>query len=152
MFCPECSGEYRDEITRCPTCDVDLVTELADDDGESEPPPSERPLPATSELADYCGFLSIEEARQARDLLRREGIASEIVLRDDTSDTPSSSEEYWLRVPEDSFSKVTALLGYGAEEEPAAAEDDDSFSCSDCGKSVSANESFCPHCGARFDE
>ena len=28
MFCPSCEGEYREGITRCPVCDVDLVERL----------------------------------------------------------------------------------------------------------------------------
>lgn len=28
MFCPSCEGEYREGITHCPECDVDLVESL----------------------------------------------------------------------------------------------------------------------------
>ncbi|HVS13909.1 MAG TPA: hypothetical protein VMV46_08295 [Thermoanaerobaculia bacterium] len=28
MICPSCEGEYREGITRCPVCDVDLVDAL----------------------------------------------------------------------------------------------------------------------------
>jgi hypothetical protein len=28
MFCPVCKSEYRDEYTRCASCEVDLVAEL----------------------------------------------------------------------------------------------------------------------------
>jgi hypothetical protein len=28
MICPSCEGEYREGVTRCPECDVDLVERL----------------------------------------------------------------------------------------------------------------------------
>ena len=28
MFCPSCEGEFREGITRCPECDIDLVAVL----------------------------------------------------------------------------------------------------------------------------
>lgn len=165
MFCPECDGEYRAGITHCPSCDVDLVERPSEGEAEPEEHDSAPPISTSSEMADYCGFLTMEDARQARDLLRKARIASEIVLRDTPGAEGAIVEEYWLRVPTDGLSRAAAILGYEAEEEAAPAEeaeaaeaaedaeDDDSpFSCSDCGKSVSGDETFCPHCGARFDE
>ena len=37
MFCPECEGEFRDEITRCPDCEVELVPRLIEPDHDSRP-------------------------------------------------------------------------------------------------------------------
>ena len=34
MFCPQCNGEFREGITRCPTCEVDLVDELTEEEPE----------------------------------------------------------------------------------------------------------------------
>ncbi len=31
-YCPKCRYEYRDEIKRCPDCDVNLVEELTEDE------------------------------------------------------------------------------------------------------------------------
>jgi hypothetical protein len=36
MICPECESEYREGVTRCADCDVDLVDELHDDEAHAE--------------------------------------------------------------------------------------------------------------------
>ena len=35
-YCPECRGEFRDEVIACPDCDVELVAEWALAGGEEE--------------------------------------------------------------------------------------------------------------------
>ena len=35
MWCPECKNEYREGITRCADCDVDLVDELPEEPAEN---------------------------------------------------------------------------------------------------------------------
>ena len=40
MWCPECKNEYREGITRCVDCDVDLVETLPEE-SEEEPIPEE---------------------------------------------------------------------------------------------------------------
>ncbi len=32
MYCPDCGYEYREGFSRCPDCDVELVSELPDED------------------------------------------------------------------------------------------------------------------------
>lgn len=62
MYCPQCNGEFREGITRCPTCEVDLVEELAE-----EPP-------------DYVEWVTVLETGNpatlafAKSLLESEGI------------------------------------------------------------------------------
>jgi hypothetical protein len=65
-------------------------------------------------MVDYCGFLTLEDARDAREHLGRHGIPSEIAIRDPVGVPVEerAGEEYWLRVPLKSFQAVTALLGY----------------------------------------
>ena len=155
MFCPVCQGEYRPEINRCATCDVDLVEEpsrsrLVPVSSRDEDEPA---LSDTETMANYCGFLTLEEARQARDLLRRERIPSEILIRSVTAEGESASqEEYWLRVPVRGFPAAAALLGYDEAVEHRSAEENQTLSCSECGEPASEHETFCAHCGARFDE
>ena len=156
MFCPDCQGEYRPGISRCATCDVDLVEEPSrslpvpvssrEEDGPA-------PVEDSEAMVNYCGFLTLQEARQARDLLRRERISSEILIRDATAGRESvPQEEYWLRVPVRSFQAAAALLGYDEALERSSAAENQTLSCSECGEPVSEHETFCAHCGARFDE
>lgn len=37
MFCPECQGEFREEHSTCPDCQVDLVPELSEKDHDLRP-------------------------------------------------------------------------------------------------------------------
>jgi hypothetical protein len=101
-------------------------------------------------MMDYCGFLALEDAREARERLRYKGIRSEIVIRDPAGLDPSisSGEEYWLRVTVSDRDAVMAILGYDAADEPSTSE---GLACSSCGRDVKAEEPFCPHCGARFE-
>lgn len=154
MFCPDCHDEYRAGIVRCAACQVDLVEELGDGEPAAPQPEGVDAASAAERLVEYCGFLSLEDARRARDTLRRERVPYEIVIRDAVTDDPRSTppEEFWLRVPVRHVRRVAELLGVDDDEAPAAESDDQALACSDCGREVGADESFCPHCGARFDE
>ena len=37
MFCPNCRSEFREGITRCPDCDVDLVAALPEERHDQAP-------------------------------------------------------------------------------------------------------------------
>jgi len=147
MFCPVCRSEYRPGFSRCPSCEVDLVEEAHST--ETSARPARR---AAGPMVEYCGFLSLDEAREARGRLRTEKIVSEIVIRDgeDADSTGSFKEEYWLRVPSSVYKATAAVLGYDFDAGSAGEQGKD-LSCSDCGKNVGAEEVFCPHCGARFE-
>lgn len=155
MFCPVCHSEYRRGIETCTTCAVELVTELrsgaaAEVDLEAA---AQLPVAPETNLVPYCGFLSLDEARAARETLRAEGVRSEILIRDGAAGDPARpDEEFWLRVPASQFRVVEQVLGEH-EEEPArpGAAGDDAVACSDCGKLVAEDETACPHCGAQFE-
>jgi hypothetical protein len=153
VFCPRCKDEFRPGFTRCGVCGVELVPSLS-----VTPPasPAEAAGPVRASIAvlpmiDYCGFLSLEDARASRDRLRAESMRSDIVIREapDSDLTGPAREEYWLRVERDRYREAAALLGYEEVESDA---EDDSFTCGDCGHQVSASENFCPGCGARFED
>jgi hypothetical protein len=155
MFCPECGGEYRHGIDRCATCDVPLVDRAGSPsrgaeanetfgrstDGDGDP------------AANYCGFLALDEARNARDQLRREGIRSEIAIRESSeADLKEPAvEEYWLRVPPKALAAVARILGYDEASEAPEVEEEP-FRCSACGQNVSADAAACPRCGERFED
>jgi len=148
MFCPACQSEFREGFTRCEACEVDLVHEISPEKSATSAPKHVAP----GLLVDYCGFLSLDEAREARDRLRRERLPSEIVIRDLAGEDPwaPAKEEYWIRVPSRGLRAVDAILSDGITEE-AGSEPGESVACSECGQTVGSEESFCPHCGAKFD-
>jgi hypothetical protein len=102
-------------------------------------------------MLEFCGFLSLEEAMGARGQLRAEGIRSEVLVREDDPTAPAEEapkDTFWLRLPAADFEKAVGILGTGAESAP----EDETAECSECGEAVSGDETFCPHCGARFEE
>jgi hypothetical protein len=161
MHCPVCKDEFRPGFTRCASCGVDLVDTLPTEDPaprrKAPPGPSGGPV----QMTDYCGFVSLDEARDARDTLHVEGVRTEITIREAPDSDPHGPvrEEYWLRVERTGYPRAMRLLGF----DPAADHGDhadhadasgelEEFDCGACGKTVGGHETSCPHCGARFDD
>ncbi len=150
MFCPVCRDEYRPGFTRCATCDAELVESL--DAGAAV-----RPAMALAEVAadegtvSFCGFLTLDDARQARDKVRGARMRAEILICDPQGSAANESvgEEYWLRVKPRDFRAVAALVGFPPDEVP---EGEETFGCSACGATVHASADACPGCGLRFEE
>jgi predicted amidophosphoribosyltransferase len=152
MFCPACKDEFRAGFTRCASCDVDLVEQLSAADPQRTSGDAAPPLPSAVPMVEYCGFFDLDEARQAWDTLRRERIRADVLIReapDGVADGPIR-EEYWLRVAVSHASAVAAILGYDRAEAEDSAEQ--MLACGECGRSVSTEETFCPHCGKRFED
>lgn len=86
MWCPKCSGEYREGIYHCPPCDVDLVDSLPESESpESIGPLTGRPLDEELELTGPVlagNFVTQEEAQAGMRALAEAGIPSEIANRD----------------------------------------------------------------------
>lgn len=183
MFCPSCKDEFRAGFTRCAACNVDLVDDLSTVETKAgETSGAKAAAAPPSQMVDYCGFFTLDEARQARDSLRREKIRADIVVRESPGAGAGESpdEEYWLRVEASRFSRVPGVLDLDRPETkggidsgdtagltgrmgpkiiapatPAqAAEDaaDDHFLCSECGHKVAVEEPFCPGCGVPFED
>ena len=129
MFCPVCRDEFREGFTRCEDCDADLVVDLdmvpvssierpGAAAGASAPPPST----ATGEeamirMTHLCGFLTLEETREARDQLHHAGILSEILIREAPGGDPDRpvEEEFWLRVDHQRQAEAIQVLELDAE-------------------------------------
>ena len=150
MFCPACLDEYRSGFTRCATCDVALVDSL-DARGPGVPAPVLADATPEEALAVFCGFITLDEARHARDKVRGARLPAEILIRDAprTAAEAPVQEEFWLRVRPKDFRVIEGLIGF----EPAAtAGADDAFGCSACGATVHGSDEACPGCGLRFEE
>ena len=151
MFCPACKCEYRSGFTRCDACEVDLVESLESGSGAAGYESGEL-LTDPGPMVDFCGFLSLGDAREARDTVWARGMPAEIAIRPTPGSRPGGGleEEFWLRVGMKTFRMVSDLLGYDtAEAETTSSEN---LRCSDCGLEVAAEETFCPGCGSRFEE
>jgi len=150
MFCPVCRDEYRPGFTRCATCDAALV-EALDAAGPRAPAPIVAEVAAEEATANFCGFLTLDEARHARDKVREAKLTAEILIRDAPGSTAEApvEEEFWLRVRPRDFRAIVGLIGFEPVE---TADADDAFGCSACGATVHASDEACPGCGLRFEE
>jgi len=151
MYCPSCRDEYRPGFTRCATCDVDLVESLDSDRPAKSPGAIVTEVAFDEAMVNFCGFLTFEEARAARDAVRASGRRAELLI----CEAPGAKldepliEEYWLRVQPKDARAVQTLIGYEPPAAPAA--DEESFQCSACGATVQASDERCPGCGLGFD-
>jgi hypothetical protein len=81
-FCPECKAEYRENVTRCSDCDVELVASLPDVEEQEEEE-------AGLELVELAEFPNPSEADMIRELLVGNEIRS--VLRGETDPIGATS-------------------------------------------------------------
>lgn len=151
MFCPVCRDEYRPGFARCATCDVPLVASL-DEKAPAKAAPVLAEVAAEEATANFCGFLTLDEARHARDSVKKAGMPAEILIRDAPPPAGEpAAEEYWLRVRPRDFRAIVGIVGF----EPAHSDDEDDagvFGCAECGTTVPASAERCPGCGLRFEE
>ena len=100
-FCPNCEAEYKEGITVCPDCQIELVDELTPgnrvhDRSEGEPVPLQ-------------SFKTGAEAEMVRELLERNGIRS-FVEGGDFAVIPSSfSQEVVVMVDERDLSRAVEI-------------------------------------------
>jgi hypothetical protein len=128
---------------------VDLVDDLSTVQPEAIDAPE--PEPVLIQFAEVCGYLDLDEARKTRDQLHQARIVSELVIRTspDTSSDGPVIEEYWLRADARQIKQVHALLD-GSATVSAESDSEAGFKCSNCGRPVREEESFCANCGMRF--
>ncbi|HZN54182.1 MAG TPA: hypothetical protein VFB67_02575 [Candidatus Polarisedimenticolaceae bacterium] len=153
MFCPVCRDEYRRGFTRCATCDVALVESLdavPEPSGLREAAAAAAPVGLDEPTVNFCGFLTLEEARAARDACRTGGLKAEILITDAPPDRDGRpKEEFWLRVRPSEARAVAGIVGVDPGVD--AGEEGAVFTCSACGATVRDSDAACPGCGLRFD-
>ena len=152
-YCPECSEEYRAEITRCADCGAELVTGVAMHDrlaarqdslgsGLQEIVPGER----------MTGLLKgpLLQIKQLQSSLRRQGIASLVVggAAHGCSSAGCRGPELLLQVRTDELALAQVALEDEHRQTTGLSDHDSTFA----GEIYSAHvaEATCPACGARF--
>jgi hypothetical protein len=124
-----------------------LVATLPNDAPPQPVPEEDTGVRIPELLADFCGFPTLDEARDARNKLRAARVPAEILITDGSGAPPQ--EEYWLRARQKDFPKIAAIIGFDPADTPT---EDSSFACSACGETVQASDDACPGCGLRFEE
>jgi hypothetical protein len=121
MFCPECGAEFKDEITTCADCDVELTAEA----------PSEvelEPYVTVLETSDLSAIPVIKSALRAAGIpfrTRGEGLMNLFPSEALGAPVHSSAGEVVIRVPEPRSEEAHALLEGDATLEEDALVDDD---------------------------
>ena len=83
-FCPGCRTEYREGMTRCGECDLELVAELPGTEDESNR--------KVLQLVELASFTTASEAEMIQELLEGNGIPT--IIRGDTDPIgPTSGAE-----------------------------------------------------------
>jgi hypothetical protein len=112
-FCPNCEAEYKEGITVCPDCNIELVPELTAENKVHDASEGE-PVPLRS-------FSNSAEAEMVREMLNNNGIRS-FVEGGDFAVIPSSfSQEVVLMVDERDFDRAVEIYeAYFDSETPDA--------------------------------
>ena len=119
MFCPNCEAEYKEGITHCPDCDVDLVAELTPEtmlhDKSGEGP------------VLFQTFKTGAEAEMVRDLLTANQIRSFVEGGDFAAFPGSFSQEVAVMVDERDLARAVQLYeAYFNTTQPAPSDEDKS--------------------------
>lgn len=144
MYCPECGGEYRAGIVRCPTCEVDLTEEPGGAGGGEE---ARRGPHMAPDLLDLVGFVDEREARDARRRLREGKVFCELVIRDAPGPDRSGegdepADEFWIRIEATRMAAAAEILSL----DPKTTDD----LCPKCGAQTEG-EGDCHRCGYRVE-
>jgi len=121
MICPECKAEYRPGFTRCADCDVELVSEQAEEASSS---PFGAAEPGDPNEDPYCSFWKGDDPRIHADLcevLDEAGIPHNTVFRRDHLFNLNNFPAYQIGVPFSLFEKAENVVkeAFGSTEDQA---------------------------------
>jgi hypothetical protein len=116
-FCPNCEAEYREGITVCPDCDMELVAELTPenkvhDTSEGEP-------------VQFQSFKTGAEAEMVREMLDQNGVRSFVQGGEFAVIPGSFSQEVVLMVDERDLSRAVEIYNAYFDSESSAPSDED---------------------------
>lgn len=146
-ICPMCRGEYRPEIVRCASCDIDLVAPGHVPHSSDDLPPDLPGLVVLRvEAVDWC--------RRLLDDLAGEGIPARLDLATDPSDcsTRSCAIRYAVRVRQQDAARARMVDEARVRREIPGWDDDDEAGepaddrCPACGERVATDAESCPAC------
>lgn len=161
MYCPECRSEFRPDVVRCASCDVELVDAAPENNPFTSPETMARLLEDKDLQAIVVGnFQSVTENQR---LLAEERIASVIAPEKEGEEIGAGlHQRLYLLVAQEDLERVrdffAARLRQGLESEGLMLSSGDSQAatsleqasteaCPACGTEVSESESECPECG-----
>ena len=164
-YCPQCNDEYRADIVKCASCDIDLMTGAqvlaAREQKEAGRNGRAMEILPTDEMADMLKG-PIVDIKQVQALLKREGIPSLLVNDPKTCGKGCCGTEVLLRIRVSDVQDVRDVLGRQHVHATALAEHDTSHAgsvfntgaeeatCPACGFKFSTSTSTCPDCGLCF--
>jgi len=148
-FCPVCLSEFREGFDRCNACNVELVSELADEINLSEEN-IQQALEGKELIAVTRGDLDV--VKETRDMLAGERVASIIVPDEEAPAHPGMPSRVILVVAKNDLERAMAIIGDRfknmVEVEGKEVISDQSYeSCPACGSKVSADAEECADCG-----
>jgi len=157
MFCPQCRGEYRDDINACAHCEIPLVAELPPEDTFA----SEEAMAASLADKDVQALVTGSHVglREAQHFLASQRVASTIAGEQEEQVEQGMHERFFLIVAAEDGERAKTLLQQrwraGLEAQGMAFQDVSSTSagvCPACGTSVSETITECPECGLFLGE
>ena len=160
MYCPQCKDEYRAEIERCASCEVDLIS-------------GEQMLASTSSGPRVLGTIgesdkltslqagSLMEMKKIKGMLEKAGIPA-LLIKDENCSGGCCGPEVTLHIKLEDLGaaqellfaehqRSTGLQSYNLENvdavfDPQAA----TVNCPACGTQFSPSLGHCPDCGLQF--
>ena len=153
MFCPKCRGEYREGVTRCAICDVDLIAVVPPADPFESPEKMAEVLKDKDLEALMVG--NVAGLKHAQSDLAKRHIASVIAPEGDEELQPGLHARLFLLVAQTDLEAARQYIedkwAAGIEKEgvmfhsPVSATND-ATRCPGCGEPVPASVSTCPSC------